>query len=132
MIYTCIKYPLPGLVYIFVYNNSRVSLNLLYITIDECLLLSCCAWVYLFSSKHCRSRSASFLPDQDPHCFLSLLVNTCSFITDKKFGRNYIRLFSQLFPQKCIKHLCKHTSPAHNLRLWPKRPPLAFSVAETS
>ena len=27
-------YPLPELVYIFVYNNSRVSLNLLYITID--------------------------------------------------------------------------------------------------
>ena len=25
----------------FVYNNSRVSLNILYITIDECLLLSC-------------------------------------------------------------------------------------------
>ena len=32
----------------FVYNNSLVSLNLLYITIDECLLLSCCAWIYLF------------------------------------------------------------------------------------
>ena len=36
IIYTCIKYSLPELVYIFVYNNSRVSLNLLYITIDEC------------------------------------------------------------------------------------------------
>ena len=30
------KYPLPELVSIFVYNNSSVSLNLLYITIDEC------------------------------------------------------------------------------------------------
>ena len=30
----CIKYPSPELVYIFVYNNSRISLNLLYITID--------------------------------------------------------------------------------------------------
>ena len=39
MIYNCIKYPLSELVYTF-YNNSRVSLNLLYITIDECLLLS--------------------------------------------------------------------------------------------
>ena len=36
MIYTCIKYPLPELVIFFVYDNSRVSLNLLYITIDEC------------------------------------------------------------------------------------------------
>ena len=28
-------YPLPELVYIFCLNKSRVSLNLLYITIDE-------------------------------------------------------------------------------------------------
>ena len=42
MIYTCIKYSLPELVYIFfVYNNSPVSLNLPCITIDECYLLSC-------------------------------------------------------------------------------------------
>ena len=40
-IYTCIKYPLPGLVKFFVYNDSRVSLSLLYIIIDECLLLLC-------------------------------------------------------------------------------------------
>ena len=33
---------------------------------------------------------------------------------------------------KCITHLCKHTSQTQNLWLWPKRPPLAFSVAETS
>ena len=38
--------------------------------------------VIFFSSKHCRSRSASSLPDQDP-LFSFLLVNTCSLITDK-------------------------------------------------
>ena len=27
MIYTCIKYPIPGLVDMFVYNDPRVSLN---------------------------------------------------------------------------------------------------------
>ena len=33
---------------------------------------------------------------------------------------------------KCITHLCMHTSQTQYLWLWPKRPPLAFSVAETS
>ena len=33
---------------------------------------------------------------------------------------------------KYITHLCMHTSQAQNLFLWPKRPPLAISVAETS
>ena len=33
---------------------------------------------------------------------------------------------------KCITHLCMHTSQPQNLCFWPKRPPLAFSVAETS
>ena len=33
---------------------------------------------------------------------------------------------------KCITLLCIHTSQTQNLWLWPKRPPLAFSVAETS
>ena len=33
---------------------------------------------------------------------------------------------------KCITHLCMHTSQTQNLWLWPKRPPSAFSVAETS
>ena len=40
MIYTSIKYPLPGLVNIF-YNDSRESTVHNVITIDECLLLSC-------------------------------------------------------------------------------------------
>ena len=31
MYYTCIKYPLPGLVHIFVYNDSHLSLNQLYV-----------------------------------------------------------------------------------------------------
>ena len=43
-----------------------------------------------------------------------------------------IILFSQIFPKKCITHICMHTPPTHNLWFWPKRPPLAFSVAETS
>ena len=33
---------------------------------------------------------------------------------------------------KCTTHLCMHTSLTQNLWLWPKRPPSAFSVAETS
>ena len=33
---------------------------------------------------------------------------------------------------KCITHLCMHTSQTPNLWFWPKRPPSAFSVAETS
>ena len=35
MVYTCIKYPLPGLVF------TMILVNLLYITIDGCLLLAC-------------------------------------------------------------------------------------------
>ena len=45
----------------------------------------------------------------------------------------YISLFNQLFPEKCITHAFMHAhTPTHNLWLWPKRPPLAFSVAEMS
>ena len=34
---------------------------------------------------------------------------------------------------KEMHHLFMHAhTPTHNLWLWPKRPPLAFSVAETS
>ena len=39
-------------------------------------------------------------------------------------------------PKKCITHICMNTcmesTPTHNLWFWPKRPPLVFSVAETS
>ena len=39
-------------------------------------------------------------------------------------------------PKKYITHVCMNTcmesTPTHNLWFWPKRPPLAFSVAETS
>ena len=34
--------------------------------------------------------------------------------------------------KKCITHLCMHISQTQNLWLWPKCPPLAFSVAEMS
>ena len=43
-----------------------------------------------------------------------------------------IRFFRQLFPRKCVTHLYMHTPQPTNLRFWPKRPPLAFSMAETS
>ena len=33
---------------------------------------------------------------------------------------------------KCITHLCMHTFQTQNLWFWPKRPPSAFSMAETS
>ena len=36
MLYTCIKYPLPGLVHIFVYNDSHLSLNQLYVLRNVC------------------------------------------------------------------------------------------------
>ena len=39
-------------------------------------------------------------------------------------------------PKKYITHVCMNTcmesTPTHNLWFWPKRPPLAFSVAEMS
>ena len=37
MEYTCIKYTLPGLVHIFVYNDSHLSLNQLYVLPNVCL-----------------------------------------------------------------------------------------------
>ena len=37
MLYTCIKYTLPGLVHIFVYNDSHLSLNQLYVLPNVCL-----------------------------------------------------------------------------------------------
>ena len=81
-----------------------------YITVDECLLLSCWAWIYLLFSKHCRSRSASFLANQDPHCF-----HLCLWIHAVCLGEiYYISLFRRLFPKrcifpkKCITHLCMH------------------------
>ena len=33
MVYTCIKYPIPGLVYIFAYNDYHVSLRPRYLQI---------------------------------------------------------------------------------------------------
>ena len=39
-------------------------------------------------------------------------------------------------PKKLITHMhentCVESAPTHNLWLWPKRPPLVFSVAETA
>ena len=39
-------------------------------------------------------------------------------------------------PKKLITHMhentCMESTPTHNLWLWPKRPPLVFSVAEMS
>ena len=34
--YACIKFPLPGLVHIFVYNDSHLSLNQLYVLPNVC------------------------------------------------------------------------------------------------
>ena len=39
MKYTCIKYTLPGLVHIFVYNDSHLSLNQLYVLPNVCLFV---------------------------------------------------------------------------------------------
>ena len=39
MIYTCIKYTLPGLVHTFVYNDSHLSLNQLYVLPNICLFV---------------------------------------------------------------------------------------------
>ena len=67
--------------------------------------------------------------------FSSLLVNTCSIITDKNLGELQCIVYNII--QSIISYEMHHTfmhanTPTHNLWFWPKRPPLAFSVAETS
>ena len=67
--------------------------------------------------------------------FSSLLVNTCSLITDKNLGEIQCivyKIIQSIISQE-MHHTFKHVhTSTHNLWFWPKRPPLAFSVAETS
>ena len=92
---------------------------------------------FMFSSKHCRSRSDSSLhvPYQDPHCSSSLLVNTCSLITDENLGEIQCIVYKinrSIISKEMHQTFIHAHTPTHNFRFWPKRPPLAFSVAETS
>ena len=67
--------------------------------------------------------------------FSSLLVNTCSLITDENLGeiQYIVYKINRSIISKEMHHTFIHAHTlTHNLRFWPKRPPLAFSVAETS
>ena len=140
MIYTCIKYPLPGLVYIlivFVCNDSHVSLNLLTVEVTHN------NW-WMFTTFMLSLDSSFFFKTQQiqisqlptwsgPTQFSSLLVNTCTLTTNKILGEIwYIRLFRQVFPKICIKHLCMHAPQPIIYSYGQNAPFVFFFVAEMS
>ena len=70
-----------------------------------------------------------------PTLFSYLLVNSCSLISDKNLGEIQCLVYKiiQSIHSSEMHHTFMHAhTPTHNLWFWPKRPPLAFCLAETS
>ena len=88
MIYTCIKYPLPELVYIFclqqffcIFESTVHNNGWMLTTFMLNLGLS-------FFFKTLQIQVSQLLTWSGSTLFSSLLVNTCSLISDKNFWRN--------------------------------------------
>ena len=128
MIYTCIKYPLPGLVNIF-YNDSRESTVhnnwWMFTTFMLGLDLS-------FFFKTLQIQISQLPTWSGPTHFSSLLVNACSLITDNIWEKYciYVYDYSDNYVLRNASHIyaCTHPDPQFKV----KRPPLAFAVAEMS
>ena len=58
----------------------------------------------------------------------SMILSSCIFESIVSIHLHI--LFQKI--KKCITHLCMHTSQTQDSWLWPKCPPLAFSVAKMS
>ena len=130
MICTCIKYPLPGYFKFFVCNDSHVSLNLLTVEVTHnnwwmftTFMLSL-DLSFFFKTQQIQ---ISQLPTwSGPTQFSSLLVNTCTLRTSNILGEIwYIRLFRQVFPKICIKHLCMH-APQPTIYSYGRNAPFVF------
>ena len=124
-----VLYPLPELVYIFclqqfswIFESTVHNNRWMFTTFMLNLGLS---FFFILQIQ------ISQLPTwSGPTLLSSLLVNTCSLITDTNLGE--IQCIVYKIIQSIMHHTFMHAhTPTQNLWLWPKRPPLAFSVSET-
>ena len=102
--YIPIQYPLPGLVYFFL-------MSVYYFHAEPGFIF--------FSFKTLQIQISHLPPWSGPTLFSSLLVNTCSLITDKNLGEIQCIVYKTISQLHCISEEMHHTFmhahiPTHN------------------